>query len=102
VRKHGVSCVGTEVPTGHGTSIDLVLKTSKLCVFYEIKVAKTVKACIRQAIPQLLEYAYWGPDTIADELHIASKFELTKEAKEYLEYLRETFGLPLHYTKIKL
>jgi hypothetical protein len=102
VRKHGAPCVGTEVPTGYGTSIDIVLKTSKLCVFYEIKVAKTVKACIRQAIPQLLEYAYWGPDIIANELHIASKFELTNEAKDYLGYLREAFSLPLHYTQIKL
>lgn len=102
VLKHGAPCVGTEVPTGYGTSVDIVLKTSKLCVFYEIKVANSVKACIRQAIPQLLEYAYWGPDIIADELHIASKFDLTKEAKDYLWYLRDTFSLPLHYTQIKL
>jgi len=59
VKIHGNSCVRTELPTGHGTSIDLVVKTAKFCWFYEIKVAKSLKACIRQAIPQLLEYAYW-------------------------------------------
>jgi hypothetical protein len=101
--KYGKDCVRTELPTGHGTSIDVVVKTAKFCWFYEIKVAKTVKACIRQAIPQLLEYAYWRDDTdVADRLYIASKFKLTKDATAFLELLRTRFNLPLHYEQIKM
>lgn len=99
--EHGKACVGTEQQTGHGTSIDLVVKTATLCWFYEIKVADTVKACIRQAIPQLLEYAYWRKDNkVADRLIIASKFELTKDAKDFLELLNVRFALPFDYEQI--
>lgn len=100
---HGMTCVGTELGTGHGTSIDLVVKTDKFCWFYEIKVGKSVKACIRQAIPQLLEYAYWRKDNeVADRLYIVTKFKLTKDAENFLDLLRTRFNLPLHYEQITL
>jgi hypothetical protein len=98
VKQFGRECVGCEVPTGLGTSIDVVVETKDFRWFYEIKVAKTVKACIRQAIPQLLEYAYWSvEDADVDKLIIVAKFPLSKAAEKYLDKLREEFGLPLHY-----
>lgn len=102
VKVHGNESVRSELPTGHGTSIDLVVKTAKFCWFYEIKVAKSLKARIRQAIPQLLEYAYWRPDSkIADRLYIASKFAMSKDAQAFLKLLQERFGLPIHYHQIE-
>jgi hypothetical protein len=62
VEKYGKACVGTEVPTGDGTAIDVVVKTDLFCWFYEIKTDPSVRGSIRQAIPQLLEYAYWQGD----------------------------------------
>ncbi|MBT9154881.1 MAG: hypothetical protein DDT39_01567 [Firmicutes bacterium] len=101
VAKYGKDSVRTELPTGHGTSIDVVVKTSTFCWFYEIKVAKSLKACIRQAIPQLLEYAYWRTDNkVADRLYIASTFTLTKDAEAFLKLLRERFNLPIYYHQI--
>ncbi|ABR91857.1 Hypothetical protein mma_3160 [Janthinobacterium sp. Marseille] len=98
VEKYGAESVGTERATGYGTLIDVVVKTKKFCWFYEIKTASSVKACIRQAIPQLLEYAYWnGSAQIADKLIIVSPLPVTKEAQDYLLFLREKFGLPLEY-----
>ena len=103
VKVHGRGKVGTEVPTGSGTAIDVVVKTAKECWFYEIKVAKSVKAVIRQAIPQLLEYAYWRNDsTVADRLIIASKFKLTTDAKKFLDLLGTRFKLPFCYEQIIL
>lgn len=103
VKIHTKACVRTELPTGHGTSIDVVVKTPTFCWFYEIKVAKSLKACIRQAIPQLLEYAYWRDDTeVADRLYIASKFAMTKDANAFIELLRSRFDLPLYYQQIHL
>ncbi len=100
---YGKKCVGTEQATGQGTSIDVVVKTETFCWFYEIKVGKTLKACIRQALPQLLEYAYWrDDDDIAHRLIIASKFEITEDAETFMELLRTRFGLPLHYMQTKL
>ena len=98
VSQYGKDNVGTEVDTGQGTSIDIVVKTDEFCWFYEIKTAPSVRACIRQAIPQLLEYAYWhGKDDRADRLIIVSPLPLTKEAETYLYFLREKFQLKIYY-----
>lgn len=98
--EYGSDCVGTENNTGVGTSIDLVVKTDAFCWFYEIKTASTAKLCIRQAIPQLLEYAYWSGDTdLADKLVIVSHNNIDDDSQAYLTLLRETFGLNLHYEK---
>ena len=51
--------IGTEIKTNVG-SVDIVRKSNDQFIFYEIKTAKTVKSSIRQAISQLLEYAYWN------------------------------------------
>jgi hypothetical protein len=100
---HGPSAVGTEQQTGYGTSIDLVVKTKAFCWFYEIKTAASLKACVRQAIPQLLEYAYWHQNALTvDRLYVAAKFAPTKEVTEYLQLLRERFSLPIYYEQIAL
>lgn len=103
VNKYGKDCVGTEVSTSNGTSIDVVVKTKEHCSFYEIKTACSVKACIRQAIPQLLEYAYWhGKNDRADRLIIVSSKKITPQAKVYLDFLKEKFKLPIDYEQFKL
>jgi hypothetical protein len=100
--KYGADYVGTEQDTGHGTWIDLVVKTGAFCWFYEIKVAPTLLACVRQAIPQLLEYAFWKQDGLkVDRLYIASKFEPTPDVLEYLKNLRDRFKVPFYYEQIK-
>lgn len=98
VAEYGKECVGTENNTGQGTIIDIVVKTDEFCWFYEIKTAPSVKACIRQAIPQLLEYAYWLCDIDrADQLIIVSSLPITKEAEKYLKFLNEHFKMPIGY-----
>lgn len=102
-KQYGKECVGTEVPTGQGTAIDLVVKTNSFCWFYEIKIADSVRACIRQAIPQLLEYAYWGGETaVAHKLIVIAGFPLTAQAEQYLKLLRKRFKLPLYYERLIL
>lgn len=93
----GEDNVGTEVDTGNGTSIDIVTTSDGKTTFYEIKTSPSVRACIRQAIPQLLEYAYWPQDGRAAELVVVSHQPITKDGKRYLEHLRRQFGLPLSY-----
>lgn len=95
---HGADCVGTENSSGSGTAIDLVVQTTEFRWFYEIKTADSVKACIRQAIPQLLEYAYWQCDaTRADKLVIVGPRPITPEGASYLSFLRDTFDLQFYY-----
>lgn len=102
-KKYGKSCVGTEVPTGDGTAIDIVVKTKQFCWFYEIKTDASVRGCVRQAIPQLLEYAYWqGDNTRADKLIIVSVLESTRQAEAYLAFLRKRFKLNIFYEQFLL
>ncbi|MCX5848204.1 MAG: hypothetical protein NTW65_01960 [Deltaproteobacteria bacterium] len=100
--KYGAGCVGTEVPTGAGTAIDVVIKTDTFCWFYEIKTTSSVKSCIRQAIPQLLEYAYWqATDDRADRLIIVAPKKITPQAAKYLTFLRDRFKLNIHYEQFE-
>lgn len=100
--KLGPEHVGTEVNSGNGTSIDLVTQCDGVTNFYEIKTGSSVRSSIRQAIPQLLEYAYWGADDIADNLIIVSHLPITKSAEKYVDYLRNKFGMPLEYQQFDL
>lgn len=98
----GSNNVGTEVDTGSGTAIDVVAREGSKVTFYEIKTGKSVRASIRQAIPQLLEYAYWPDGSRADELVIVSHLPLTKVAARYLSFLRSQFKLPLRYRQFDM
>lgn len=100
---HGKNCVGTELNSGSGTEIDVVVETDKFRWFYEIKTADSVKACIRQAIPQLLEYAYWQCDAKrADKLIVVGPKPPTKDGEQYLKFLRDSFQLELYYEQCKV
>ncbi len=101
-KTHGSSQVGTEVSTGNGTSIDVVLRIKTKFWFYEIKTATSVKVSIRQAIPQLLEYAYWPNDEKATRLIIVSHLSSDTESESYLATLRKKFSIPLYYQQFSL
>lgn len=100
--KLGAANVGTEMDTGSGTAIDVATIEKGRVTFYEIKTSQSVRASIRQAIPQLLEYAYWPPEQRADELVIVSHLPITRAAKRYLDLLRDQFNLPLSYQQFDL
>ena len=93
---YGEDCVGTEVYSS-GLSIDLVVKNGYDFWFYEIKTSSTARACIRQALGQIMEYSYWPGHQPATKLVIVGSVQATKEEVEYVDFLRETFGLPLEY-----
>jgi len=59
-------------------------------------------AIIRQALPQLLEYAFWPEEERADELIVVSQLPPTKAAERYVAHLRKRFGLPLTYRHFDL
>lgn len=96
---YGKSAVGTEItsPTG---SIDVVVQQNSGLTFYELKTETSIRAAIRSALPQLLEYAFWPNEIRAEKLIIVSPNRCTESAKRYLHFLRGKFNLPLHYQSI--
>lgn len=100
-KKYGSRCVSTENDTGYRTKIDVVVKDGEFYDFYEIKVADSLKLCIRLATSQLLEYAYWRVNTnLVRHLYIVSEYEIDADAEKYLEFLRERFDLPIYYRQV--
>ena len=53
-------------------------------IFFELKTAKTVKAAIREAMGQLLEYNHYPNNNKADKLIIVTAHEPEKEDMQYL------------------
>lgn len=102
VKEHGEARVGTEIGTGLGTYVDLVVKENSGYIFYEVKTDLTVKMCVRKALSQLMEYAYWDEkDFKVNKLVIVSTNDKCAETEAYLKKLRERFGLPIHYQQFR-
>ncbi len=88
--------VGTEIQSNTGT-IDIVRESKGSLTFYEIKTTQDVKINIRQALSQLLEYAYWNRIEGVEELVIVSPGHPTSDAVGYIQTLRSKFGMPIYY-----
>ena len=101
-KAHGKDNVSCEQDTGFGTKIDVAVKASDGYTFYELKTAHTSKQCIREALAQLMEYAYYPEEARASRLVVVGLVDLSKESKKYLENLRVRFSLPLYYRKFDL
>jgi hypothetical protein len=98
VAKHGADSVRSEQPSGLGTMIDVVLqRRPDEYWYYEIKTALSPRACMREALGQLLEYAYWPGMREASRLIICGESPLDADGQEYVDELRRRFQLPVSY-----
>ena len=94
--------LGDEIPSGNGGRIDLVcLLPSGEHDFYEIKPSTLARHAIREALPQLLEYAYRQGGHQARRLIIVSQAPLDAISSDFLAALREK-GLPVYYEHVPL
>ncbi|MFC5576764.1 hypothetical protein ACFPOA_01885 [Lysobacter niabensis] len=99
--RHGQDAVGTERPTGTGGRADaLVLLPGSSYALYEIKPAATAADAVRQAMGQLLEYAYRRGGLQPVSLHVVSDAPLDDLTAEYLVRLKSDFALPIEYLQV--
>ncbi|PVY42337.1 hypothetical protein [Pontibacter virosus] len=95
---YGKKNVKAEHPAGTGSNrIDIVVQDNSDLIFYEIKTYSSIKACIREAIGQILEYSYFPNKALAKELIIVSQHEADEPIKDYMSHLRNKFDIPLYY-----
>jgi hypothetical protein len=94
--------VGIELASGVGTSVDLVVRRPDGYWFYEIKTAHSPRACIREALGQLLEYAFWPGAQEASRLVVVGESVLDQAGGGYLRLLRSRFSLPIDYEQINV
>jgi hypothetical protein len=102
IDEFGEGSVGTELPTGNGTRIDVVLKHASGLWFYEIKTFHSPRACIRDAIGQLLEYSHWPNGIAAKKLIVVGENPLDLDGTQYLATLHQLFELPIEYRQVQL
>lgn len=100
----GIDSVGTEHPTGSGTAIDILVKNSDNTFdLYEIKTASSPRLCVRQAIPQLLEYSFWNDKKLPiNRLVVVAPNNADDQTFKYLELLRKEFNLPIYYEAVSI
>lgn len=100
VAKYGSENVCREVPTGNGNSIDAAVRQKDGYWFYEIKTLQTPRACIREAIGQLLEYSFWPGSQEANRLIIVGEIAPDQETLDFCRLLKQRFQLPIEYEQI--
>lgn len=98
VNEYEKNNVGTEVATGYGTSIDVVvIQPDKSEWFYEVKTYNQPLICIREAFGQILEYAMFSENNHADKLIVVGVNVPSNSEIEYLKHLRKATGLSIYY-----
>jgi hypothetical protein len=99
VLQYGVNNVTPEFPAVHGR-VDVAVHQGKVYWFYEIKTADSSRECLRQALGQLLEYAFWPGAPEVTRLIIVGEHAIDKECENYLKFLKKHFLLPVEYRRI--
>ncbi len=79
--------------------VDLKLTEGGRTTFIEIKMERTVKSCIRLALGQILEYAHYPNLHKADTLLIVGVASANSNDARYLQYMRDTYKIPLYYAQ---
>lgn len=99
--QHGPENVSVEQEIS-GKKIDVVLRVGDSYHFFEIKTSGSAKACIRDAIGQLMEYAYWPGRVNAEKLVVVGEDEIDEKTKDYLTFVRKQFSLPIEYERVEI
>lgn len=92
--------VQPERPVAGDRRVDVAVDTDSGALFCEIKVAPDVRAAVREAVGQLLEYSHWPTECRAKKWWVVSEGLPSTEELAYLQVLRSRYGLPIFYRRI--
>ena len=84
------------------TRVDAATRCGEHECFFEVKVAPTVRSCLRAALGQLLEYAHWTSSIHVKKLVVVGEARADSSEKTYLEVLRKIYNLPIYYRRIDM
>ena len=93
--------VATELNDGRGGRIDLAACRNGDLEFYEIKTGTSAKQCVRDALGQLLEYAYRAPAIRPRRLFVVGEPRMDPDTGEYLRLLRDELRIPICYRQVE-
>jgi hypothetical protein len=83
--------------------VDLSVETNAGLVFFELKSDLSARMVIRQALGQILEYAFFLPQKQEiQQLVIVGRSDLTNEERRYFDRLKKFFPIPIGYRKVSV
>ncbi|HCH44369.1 MAG TPA: hypothetical protein DEV63_08135, partial [Algoriphagus sp.] len=97
LKKNGFENVEYERRIMGSSKVDMIGWKGKKATFFEIKTYPNAKACIREALGQVLEYAMYPADFRADKLVIVSQNKTLPSDQAYIKHLRKSLNLKLEY-----
>ena len=79
--------------------VDITITDGKKKILVEIKSHSDARLAIREALGQILEYAYFNPELKNEdaELVILAPGPLKQNVSDYLTRLKARFGIPVTY-----
>ncbi len=77
-------------------------KNNGVTTFYEIKTNSDPRLCIRQALGQLMEYAYFPNVEHATKLVVVGTSPSNPDIEEFLDTLNKKFKIPISYRAVEL
>lgn len=82
--------------------VDVLLETAQERVFFEVKSELCTRRVIRDALGQILEYAYYRPqgDGRDVRLVVVGRSSASDDDLVYLGLLKEKFGIPVAYRQV--
>ncbi|MEF2147699.1 hypothetical protein [Aquilutibacter rugosus] len=93
--------LGVEVKRETGGMVDLVTELDGNYHFYEVKTCVTARHCIREAIGQLLDYAFRSVHSRpVAKLIVVGRGTLKPDDERYLRKLNELISVPIEYLQI--
>ena len=98
-QQFGEENVGTENHIGT-KKIDVVARTGGGYNIYEIKTDIEPRGCIREAMGQILDYAFFECEDVIHKMVIVGATPETKEVKTYLTKFREKNALEIYYIAV--
>lgn len=98
VYDHSVAKYGIENVLMEDNNVDLRVERPETVDFYEVKIASSAMYCIRQALGQVLEYAYKDDTKKRKRLIIIGNHEADKSVLNYIAFLNQNLlGFELAY-----
>lgn len=85
-----------------GFRADIVTLEDGGLVIYEIKTGGTVRACLREALGQLLDYGFWPEAMAPIRLVVCGEVRSSEEAQAYIAQLNGAFPATIAYRAIRL
>jgi hypothetical protein len=97
----GTAVRANEFIPGCGTQVDMVAYAEGGPIFFEIKTADTLRACLREALGQILEYAHWAGTERCRRMVVVAQHPMDEKASAYLGLLQDRYQLPLDYRQVQ-